>query len=191
MENKILQRLSKRGPTDFMILRPDLPYTSEFPGSYKNLLKLKLIEEKQVDKNTIVQLTLDGVEASHKGIDKWVQNKVFEEIKKREFVLTKDTSEMELKALRYLEDNKEVYEIEKRKYRVFPGKNSSKIINNPSNQAKTGKNSNNKIKNAKKNGGLVIKVLAWIFMAIITILAILEPEYHYISNLWREIISIF
>lgn len=105
MENKILQKLSKRGPIDFMILRSDLPFTSEFSASYDNLLKLNLIEEKRVNKDTIIQLTLEGVEASHKGINKWAENKVLDEIINREFILTKETSDIELNALRNLEDN--------------------------------------------------------------------------------------
>lgn len=187
MENKILQRLSKRGPTDFMVLRPDFPFKSEFSASYKNLLKLKLIEEKRVDKDTIVQLTLDGTEASHKGIDKWAENKVFDEIKKREFVLNKDTSNLELNALRYLEDEGEVYKVEKRKYRVVPRKRLNQNIDTASNSEK----SKEKIKNTKKNGILLIRVLAWVFMAVIAVLAILEPEYHYVSDFLREIISTF
>ena len=191
MENKILQKLSKRGPTDFMVLRPDFPYTSEFPASYKNLLKLNLIEEKRVDNDTIVQLTLDGVEAAHKGINKWAENKVFDEIKKRKFVLTKDMSDVELNALRCLEDNEKVYEVEKRRYRVVPGKSSNQNIKTDSNESTKRVKSNNKIQTFKKNGGLLIKVLAWVFMAIIAILTILEPEYHYVSNIWKEIILHF
>lgn len=68
MESKILQKLKRNGPTDFMILRSDFPYTHEFVVSYNNLLKLELIKEKQVNTNTIIQLTLEGVEASHNGI---------------------------------------------------------------------------------------------------------------------------
>lgn len=191
MENKILRKLSKKGPTDFMILRAELPFTSEVPSSYNNLLKLNLIEEKRSEKDIIIQLTLEGVEASHKGIEKWAENKLLEEIKKREFFLTKETTEVELKALRNLEDNGEVYEVEKSKYKVVPGKSLYRNSNLGVNRLTKIENSGTKQRKAKKNGEVLIKVLAWLVMAIIGILAILEPEYQYVTDLWREITAHF
>lgn len=65
--------------------------------------------------------------------DKWAENKILDAIKKREFILSKDTSEIELNALRSLENNEKVYELEKGEYRVVPGKTPNKTINTAAN----------------------------------------------------------
>jgi hypothetical protein len=193
MEKQILQTLSKLGQTDFTILRADFPFTNQFGSSYKNLLALSLIEEKRDLNNTLISLTSEGIEATYRGLEKWVENMVLDEIKNKKFILTKDTTNIELRALRNLEDDDKIYEAEERKYKVVPSINRNEIDNSFRKRTKDNLVQQNQSKKIKRrfniNWKIIITVIARFIMTVIAILAILEVDYHYVSNTWKRIIE--
>ncbi|NLP59329.1 hypothetical protein [Lutibacter sp. B1] len=184
MEELILKKLLKRGKADFMSLRYDLPITTEFKPAFENLQKLKLIEFEKQNNEMIYFLSQDGIDASIKGLDRWAKEKVYNEIKERCFGLTKDTSSIEIKALRDLEDEGFIYESEKRKYKVVPQRKLN--INNNKDNSIEKKTSNN-----RKKGflSMIFKNIGWWIILIITILGIIEYRFHYIANGWEWILN--
>ena len=191
MEKQILERLSKRGSTDFMIFRTDFPMTGEFKPAFENLKRLDLIENELENNKTLVTLTLDGIDATKNGLDKWVKEKVYTEIKNREFILTKSTTDLEINALRDLEDDGFVYEYDKRKYKVSP----NKTLDFKSKKEKTSL-PGNKIQKQKKtklriNWDKIFQFLGWFIGILIALLAIIEYKFHYVSSFWEWIIEQF
>ncbi|MDT0691576.1 hypothetical protein RM549_17425 [Salegentibacter sp. F188] len=187
MEEKILKRLLKRGETDFMIFRGDLPFTGEFKPAYENLKKLKLIETRSVNNESKVSLTIDGLDANKKGLKNWVEEKVYTEIKNREFVLTKETTALELGVLRDLEDKGFVYEYDKRKYKVTSNKplnlKKEKI---PQQTPKIEKPNKPK---RKINWNKIFQTLGYFLTLAVALLGIIEYKFHYVSTFWEWIIE--
>ena len=184
MEELILKKLLKRGKADFMSLRYDLPITTDFKPAFEKLQELKLIESEEQNKETIYFLSQDGIDANIKGLDNWAQEKVYTEIKDRCFGLTKDTTSIEIKALRNLEDEGFIYEVEKRKYKVVPQKKFSlktdKVIPPEKKTSNNGK---------KSWWSLILKYISWWIILIITFFGIIEYKYHYLANGWEWIIN--
>ena len=184
MEELILKKLLKRGKADFMSLRYDLPITTDFKPAFENLQKLKLILSEKQNNETIYFLSQDGIDANIKGLEKWAEEKVYNEIKERCFGLTKDTSSIEIKALRNLEDEGFIYEVEKRKYKVVPQRKFNLKTDKITTPEK--KSSNNR---KKSRWSLILKYLGWWIILLLTFLAIIEYKFHYVANGWEWIIN--
>lgn len=118
MEQKILDKLHDSGKTDFMIFRNYFPFTPNFRIAYNNLKTLKLIEENRYSDITFINVSDDGAEAAFKGLDVWVKNKVYGDVKRGEFILTKQTTRLEVNALKELENAGDIKEYQKRKYKI-------------------------------------------------------------------------
>ena len=192
MEKQILEKLLKRGRTDFMIFRGDFPITGDFKPAYENLLKLDLIANERETDKTLITLTPDGIDANKKGLERWVNEKVYSEIKNREFVLTKETTSLEINALRDLEDNGYVYEYDKRKYKITPNKPLN--FNNKEIDKKYPKfEKNEESKDVKRIpiGNKIIQFLGWFIPIIIGLLAIIEYKFNYVTTFWEWIIGNF
>lgn len=191
MEKLILKRLLKRGKTDFLTLRYDFPITPEFAPAFENLEKLELIESEKKNNETLISLTPKGIDANIKGLEKWAEKKVYSEIKDNCFGLTKDTSSIEINALRNLEGKGFILEVENSKYKVNPQKKLiSKKINLTTSDKRSVPYSTSPKKRKKTNWKMILKPFLWLITLIISVLAIIENKYHYVTSAWEWILNL-
>lgn len=190
MEERILKRLLKRGNTDFMSLRYDFPMITEFGPAFENLEKLKLIESIEKNNITLISLTDNGIMANIKGLEKWAEEKVYSDIKNRCFTLTKNTSSIEIKALRNLEDEGYIYEAEKRKYKINP---QNKLIiqkfNSTALENKAVINTTNSWKINKIKWKSILNTFGWWIMLLLAFLGIIEYKFNYLASAWEWFIN--
>lgn len=168
MEEEILEKLHDSGQTDFMIFRSYFPLSPKFRIAYENLKDLKLLEEVSFKNITFVNLSDEGVEASLKGIESWVEQKVYEDIKEGKFTLNKSITRLEVEALQRLKNEGEVYEHSKKQYKIRSGPSNFIKIPKPSKTRRNNKAlsiraffDNSYIK------GIIITVVGGIFLYLI------------------------
>ena len=178
LEEKILNRLSKKIKVDFLTFRSKFPLTTEFKDSYDNLIDLDLIETN----GDYIQLSLKGIKANQKGLDIWTKEKVYSDIKNMNFWITKDLQRLELLTLRNLENEEYVYDSGNGKYKIIPKNDYLK-----DNISKKKKNKLPKFPNINFKS-----ILLFIVGAITLALAFFSPlenKYHYINSIWEWILN--
>lgn len=183
METQILKHLINRGRTDFMELRGLLPIDTNFKPAYSNLLRLKLIKENEDHGNNDVSVTEGGIQANLEGLDIWVKIKVLDEIKKGEFVMTKDLTKLEVDTARELEQEGFIYQSGRFRFKISPS-SAGHISSN--------KNLTSKEPSKQKPSPQVrdiLSVVGWVVTVFIALLAILEYEFGYVAQVWSWIIA--
>lgn len=168
MEEEIIEKLHNSGQTDFMIFRSYFLLSPKFRIAYENLKDLKLIEEVSFKGTSFVNLSDEGVEASLKGLETWVEQKVYEDIREGKFILNKSTTRLEVEALRRLKNEGEVYEYSKRQYKIGSGPSNFIKIPKP---GKTRRNTKGQSTRAFFNNsyvqGIIITVVGGIVVYLI------------------------
>ena len=176
MEEQILRKLSKLKKVDFQTFRADFPLTPDFKSSYENLKDLELISE-NVD---YIQLSLNGIDATNRGLKNWTKEKVYSDIKNANFAITKDLPRLELQALNELEHEGFVYNAGMRRYKLVPKMNYTikpKEIETSDNSSK------------KNNIISVFKHIGWWVLFILGLFAAIEYRFHYLANIWEWLFS--
>ncbi|UNY97749.1 hypothetical protein MQE36_11705 [Zhouia spongiae] len=110
IEKKIIQILSERDHLDFMTLRAFFPIrVTSVERKCEDLITLGLITTEKIDSEVKYALTDDGAQAITQGIDHWVINKVFNQIKSNSYTITKSTPGIERYAIKKLEKEGKIY----------------------------------------------------------------------------------
>lgn len=183
MEAQIIQHLISRGRTDFMELRALFPIDTNFKPAYTNLLRLKLITENVNRGNNGVSATEGGIQANLEGLETWIKIKLLDEIKKGEFVLTKELTKLEMDAARELEQEGLIYQSERFRFKISPYSENHKSINkNPSNTVFIKQNPSTQWRD-------VLGVVGWIVTIFVGLLGILEYKFGYVAQVWEWIIK--
>ncbi len=123
IEKRILQILSERDHFDFMNLRASFPIgVTSVEKKCNDLIKLRLINKEKIDGETKYVLTDKGAQVITQGLDNWIRNKVFNEIKDNPYVVTKSTPSVERFTVRTLESEGKIY-FDGKIYKIVPGEN--------------------------------------------------------------------
>ncbi|ETN94017.1 hypothetical protein [Zhouia amylolytica] len=134
IEKKIIQILSERDHLDFMTIRALFPFgITSVERKCEDLITLGLITTEKIDSEVKYALTDDGAQAITQGIDHWVINKVFNNIKNNSYTITKSTPGLERYAIKKLEKEGEIY-LEGKFYKTKLGQNTGAeniVLNTP------------------------------------------------------------
>lgn len=183
MEQKILRRISQTGRVPFMELRAHFPLAN-FTVAYQNLKRIKVIQEIPGEGESNVEITPEGREAIIKGFSDWMKEKVFNDVKNGDFILTKELTDLETSAARLLEQEGYIIKSGKFNYNAL----SKQLPLTQSSHEKILKSIEGSTQNryAKIKYGEIISIVTALAIGI---LGILEPKYQYVSRVWEWLIN--